>query len=162
MKPSSPVLQSITYSQYKSCNTLKYLISCTPCGLVTFISKAFPGRASDQKIVRKSGYLSLIKPGAGVLADRGFKNVASDVASAGGVLIRPPSVSNDEPLSKEDSLLAKEIASVRIHIERLIRRFREFNMCAPHAEISSSLFDKFDDIVIIVAGLVNLQAKLIR
>lgn len=162
MKPSTPVLQSITYSQYKSCNTLKYLISCTPCGLVTFISKAFPGRASDQKIVRKSGYLSMIQPGAGVLADRGFKNVASDVAGVGGVLIRPPSVANDEPLSKEDSMLAKEIASVRIHVERLIRRFREYKMCAPHAELPSSLFSKFDDIVIIIAGLVNLQGKLIK
>ncbi|XP_065088250.1 uncharacterized protein LOC135709785 [Ochlerotatus camptorhynchus] len=119
MKPSSPVFQSITYLQYKSCNTLKYLISCTSCGFVTFISKAFPGRASDQKIDRRSGYLDMIHPGAGVLADRGFKNVATDIATL---------VSNDEPLSKEDSILAKEIASVRIHVERFIRRFREYKI----------------------------------
>lgn len=161
-KPTSPVLQSITYSQYKSCNTLKYLVSCASCGLVTFVSKAFPGRASDQKIVLKSGYLNKIRQGAGVLADRGFKNVASDVSSVGGNLIRPPSVSSDEPLSKEEAMHAKEIASVRIHVERLIRRFREYRICAPHAELPSTLFNKIDDIVIIIAGLVNLQGKLIR
>lgn len=161
-KSTNPILQSITYSQYKSCNTLKYLVSCAPCGLVTFVSKGFPGRASDQKIVLKSGYLNKIRQGAGVLADRGFKNVASDVASVGGNLIRPPSVSKDEPLSKEEAMQAKEIASVRIHVERLIRRFREYRMCAPHAELPSTLFNKLDDIVIIIAGLVNLQGKLIR
>lgn len=85
-KPSDPVLQSITYSQYKSCNTIKYLVSCTPCGMINFISKGFPGRASDQKIVNKSGYLDNINHGVGVLADRGFKNVASEVARKGGIL----------------------------------------------------------------------------
>lgn len=32
-KPMDPIKQSLTWSQYKGCNTLKYLISCTPDGL---------------------------------------------------------------------------------------------------------------------------------
>lgn len=161
-KPTDPVVQSITYSQYKSCNTIKYLVSCTPCGHINFISKGFPGRASDQKIVRNSGFLNNIHQNVGVLADRGFKNIAVEVAQKGGFLIRPPSVTKDEALSKEDALKAKEIACVRIHVERLIRRFREFRMCAPHAELPSYFLHNLDFIVIIVAGLVNLQGSLIK
>ncbi|XP_055533399.1 uncharacterized protein LOC129723293 isoform X2 [Wyeomyia smithii] len=161
-KSSYPVIQSVTYSLYKSCNTVKYLVSCTPCGLINFISKGFPGRASDQKIVNKSGYLNRIRPGMGVLADRGFKNVASDVAKKGGILIRPPSVSNEASLSKEDAIHAKEIASVRIHVERLIRRYREYSMAASHAELPILFFDKLDDIIDIITGAVNLQSKLIK
>lgn len=161
-KPIDPVAQSVTFSQYKSCNTVKFLVSCAPCGHINFISKGFPGRASDQKIVRNSGFLNNIHRNVGVLADRGFKNVAAEVAQKGGNLIRPPSVTKDEALSKENALRAKEIASVRIHVERLIRRFREFKMCAPHAELPSYFFHNLDSIVIIVAGLVNLQGPLIK
>lgn len=161
-KSGDPVLQSVSYSQYKSCNTIKYLVSCTPCGMVNFISKGFPGRASDQKIVQKSGYLTYIVDGVGVLADRGFKNVATEVANQGGVLIRPPSIIDNQPLTKEEAMQAKEIASVRIHVERLIRRFREYRICAPHAELPVYFFNKLDDVVKIVAGLVNLQGPLIR
>lgn len=139
-KPHNPIWQSVTYSSYKSCNTIKYLISCTPCGQINFISKGFPGRASDQKIVNKSGYLEHIKEGCGVLADRGFKNIAGDVSRKGGLLIRPPSVSQDDTLTKEEAMLAKEIAAVRIHVERLIRRIREYSICAPHATVPSCFF----------------------
>lgn len=37
-KPSDPVYQALSWSQYKSCNTLKYLISCTPEGLVNIVA----------------------------------------------------------------------------------------------------------------------------
>ncbi|GBM65846.1 hypothetical protein AVEN_12899-1 [Araneus ventricosus] len=40
-KPSDPVSQALTWSAYYNCNTLKYLVSCTPDGLVTFISEGF-------------------------------------------------------------------------------------------------------------------------
>lgn len=56
-KPSDPVKQKLTYSSYKGCNSLKYLISSTPDGFINFISKGYGGSASDIKIVNLSGYL---------------------------------------------------------------------------------------------------------
>ena len=49
--------QAATYSTYKSRNTVKYLISITPQGTISFISNGYVGRNSDQNIVRTRGYL---------------------------------------------------------------------------------------------------------
>ncbi|XP_058812701.1 uncharacterized protein LOC131677114 [Topomyia yanbarensis] len=158
-KCSNPVAQLVTYSQYKSCNTIKYLVSFTPCGLVNFISKGFLGSASKQEIVSKSGYLECIRDGMGVFADSGFKNVAGDIAERGGLLFGPPSISKSDYLFNEDIVLSQEIASVRIHVERLKKRFREYRIAAPHAELPVYFFDKCDSIVKIISGLVNLQGN---
>ena len=40
-KPSHSSLQALTFSNYKSCNTCKILISVTPNGHIQFISKAY-------------------------------------------------------------------------------------------------------------------------
>ena len=71
-KPSSAVTQSMTWSDYKKCNSVKYLVSTTPDGLVNFISNGKPGRCSDMELLRGSGYLDNLRPGTTVLADRGF------------------------------------------------------------------------------------------
>lgn len=51
-KPSDPIKQSLTWSEYKKCNRLKYLISSTPDGFINFVS-GFNGRCSDVLIVKK-------------------------------------------------------------------------------------------------------------
>ena len=42
--------KAVTWSTYKHHNTVKYLISITPQGTVSFISKGYGGRASDKYI----------------------------------------------------------------------------------------------------------------
>ncbi|RMX40026.1 hypothetical protein pdam_00018006 [Pocillopora damicornis] len=54
--PSAAEGQALTYSNYKSTNTWKTLVSCTPAGLVSFISPG-QGLASDRKIVENCGIL---------------------------------------------------------------------------------------------------------
>ena len=46
-KPSNPLYQALTWSEYKKCNTIKYLISSTPDGTINFISEGFGGRTTD-------------------------------------------------------------------------------------------------------------------
>ena len=43
-KPSNLLAKAATYSQYKSYNTAKYLISITPQGVISFISEGYGGR----------------------------------------------------------------------------------------------------------------------
>ena len=77
-----------TYSNYKKHNTVKFLISITPCGSISFLSKCWGGKVSDKVITQKSGFLQHIEPGDTVLADRGF-TIAEDIALCGAKLEIP-------------------------------------------------------------------------
>ena len=161
-KPTNPVSQALTWSNYYGCNTLKYLISCTPDGLVNFVSDGFGGRASDVIMVEHSGYLDKLVQNTCVMADRGFKNISRLLQQKNCTLVRPPSVSCDARSTKVEVKEAKRIAALRIHVERVIRRLREFNMLAQHACIDRQLISILDYAVIIACGIINMQDHLIK
>lgn len=161
-KPSDPVKQALTWSEYKKANTIKYLISATPDGIINFISKGYSGRTTDQVIVEECGYLDILRPGMEIMADRGFKNIDKLLNDRQCRLVRPPSTKSGEKLSKEEVIQTKRIASLRIHIERVIRRLREYKFLKPHACIHSKLIPFTDHIVYISCGLINLQEPLIK
>lgn len=159
-KPSNPLYQALTWSEYKKCNTIKYLISSTPDGMINFISEGFGGR-TDATIVEKSQYLNVLPPNCKIMADRGFKHIEYLLQKKGCTLIRPPSVSSNSNLTKSEVIETKRIASLRIHIERVIGRLREFEFLTPHARIPYQTLDIIDEIVLIAAALINLQTPII-
>ena len=71
-KPSNYMAKAYTWSQYKHHNTIKFLIGISPQGVISFISKAWGGRVSDQYLTEHSNFLKNILLGDVVLADRGF------------------------------------------------------------------------------------------
>lgn len=93
-------------------------------------------------------------------ADRGFKHIASTLLEKNCILVRPPTVLSDAKISKADVKLTKQIASLRIDIERIIR-IREFYMLKPHPCINTRLIAVLNDAVLIAAALVNLQEPII-
>ncbi|KAH9642797.1 hypothetical protein HF086_012291 [Spodoptera exigua] len=135
-KPSKALYQALTWSDYKKGNTVKYLISCTPNGLVNYISQGFGGRTSDVTIVENCSFLNGLQPGTIILADRGFKHLEPLLQAKGMKLLRPPSVRAGAKLTKSEVKQTKIIASLRIHIERVIRRLREFHMLKQHSVIN--------------------------
>ncbi|XP_073964658.1 uncharacterized protein [Choristoneura fumiferana] len=161
-KPSDPVMQARTWSQYKSCNTLKYLIACCPNGFICYISKGYGGRISDKAITECSGFVDILPPGAVVLADRGFKGIETLLSQRHVKLLRPPSVSSQETPTKKEVIQTKIIASLRIHVERVIRRVREFAFLKPHSVINHNHVRYADEAVIIACALVNLQGDIIK
>ena len=71
-KPSNYMAKAYTWSQHKHHNTIKFLIGISPQGVISFISKAWGGRVSDQYLTEYSNFLKNILLGDVVLADRGF------------------------------------------------------------------------------------------
>lgn len=161
-KPSDPVRQAQTWSQYKSCNTVKYLIACTPAGLICFISKGYGGRTSDKAVTEASGFVDVLPLNATIMADRGFKEIEPLLSSKNIKILRPPSVFTNKSMSKKEVIETKVIASLRVHVERVIRRIREFQMLKPHSVVNRKHIKYLDDIVTIACGLVNLQDPIIK
>jgi hypothetical protein len=161
-KPVDAFEQALTWSDYKKANTIKFYVVITPNGLFSFCSAGYGGRATDEMIVFHCGFLDLLKRGMVIMLDRGFKKVQSMVLEKGCEVVRPPSVSEGKQLSKEQVLTGRKIAGVRIHVERAIRRIREFKFLAPHACIHNSLVSCADDAIFLVCGLINMQSCLTR
>ena len=114
----------IEWSTYKHHNTVKYMISITPQGIVSYISKGYGGRVSDKFIIENCGYLDKLQPGDVVLADRGF-NVEESVAYRGATLNIPVFTRGKNQLAPGDVEATRKIVDVRIHVERVIGAVRQ-------------------------------------
>ena len=123
-KPGDPLSRSATWSNYKHYNTAKYLISITPQGTVSFVSKGYGGRVSDKIITEDSGYLRKLMPGDVVLAGRGF-NIEDSIAYRGATLNIPAYTRGKPQLAPQDVESTRKLANVRIHVERVIGAVRQ-------------------------------------
>ncbi|XP_031555024.1 uncharacterized protein LOC116291930, partial [Actinia tenebrosa] len=126
-KPSCFRAQSETYSTYKSHNTAKGLVGIAPFGAVTFVSDVYGGHASDKEIVESCGILNRLEEGDSVMADRGFE-IRDLVMTYGCTLNIPPFMRCKARLDPEEETEAREIAAVRIHVERAIERIKNYNI----------------------------------
>ncbi|KAJ8677817.1 hypothetical protein QAD02_013604 [Eretmocerus hayati] len=161
-RPSNPVHQALTWSDYKKCNTLKFLMVCTPDGTVILVSEAFGGRISDCELFEQSGMLGRLPDNCAVMADRGFKNLQALLNGKNCTLLRPPSVLSNSKPTKLEVLETKSIASIRIHVERVIGRLREFRLLTPHSTIDTHLMAHVNSAVQTVAGLINMHKSIIK
>lgn len=145
------------YSTYKSNFTIKYLIGISPAGLITFVSKPYGGRASDNVIFEQSNLISLMDRQDALMVDRGFK-IDNICIEKGINLIRPPFLKGKYQFTREEALEAKSIASARVHIERINQRIKVFKIfqnkfCWGHAHLAH-------DIMIIISGICNLGSPI--
>lgn len=126
-RPSGLMNQSVTFSDYKSRNTFKVLLGCTPSGMVSFVSDVFGGRISDKDITMRSGLIALLEKGDMIMADRGFE-IQEIVAPDGIVVNVPPRLGKRKQMSGSDVEKTRRIAELRIHVERCIGRVRRFEI----------------------------------
>lgn len=161
-KPSNALHQALTWSEYKKCNTIKYLICISPDGLITFISEGYGGRISDVELFDKSGIMDVLPDKCALMADRGFKQIQTILHKKHIELVRPLTVLMQQKSTREEVLLTKRIAALRIHAERVIRSFREFSLLQPHSTIDHNIIPYIDSVVKIAAFLINIQDPVIK
>ncbi|XP_064641957.1 uncharacterized protein LOC135496527 [Lineus longissimus] len=126
--PSSLVLKSQSYSNYKSSNTLKGLIGITPAGNLSFVSQLYTGSISDKELTIRSGILKMpYEAGDDLMADKGFD--VQDLLDPIGVKLNiPPFLGRHAQMSADDVASTQSIAAERIHVERLINKIKNFHI----------------------------------
>lgn len=160
-RPSSYLTRAETWLNYKHHNTVKFLLGISPQGAVTFLSQAYGGRASDKVITEDSGVLDLLDYGDVVLADRGFL-IAESVGMRHASLVLPAFTKGKTQLSSLEVEQTREIANVRIHVERVIGTVRNsYSILKGSLPVELPQCNKFgecqiDKIARVCCALVNL------
>ena len=110
--PTSLLLQSQTYINYKSTNTFKRLVGISPAEHVMFVSSFYTGSISDSELVEQSGLLSPLKSADELVADQGF--TIQDVMTPLGVHLNiSPFLGKREQLAASEVVDTQQIASYR-------------------------------------------------
>ena len=158
--PSDLFLQSSTWSNYKSHNTCKFLVACTPNGCICFISEGYVGSISDVELTKVSGFLERIAkcPGTAVMADKGF-TIKDMLKSVNVDLNIPPFVAGKVQLLPSQVQDGRNIASLRIHVERAINRIKNFQILKGVFRLSSARL--LNQIITVCAYLTNFHPVLV-
>ena len=143
--PSSLVLQSQSYSNYKSTNTLKSLVGADPKGGFMFVSQLYTGSISDKQIVTRSGFLELlsskkevseVEDRDSIMADKGF-DIEEDLKNIGLQSNIPPFLKEKPQFNENEVIRTQTIAKHRVHVERAIGKVRNFLIFNTRIPISS-------------------------
>ena len=122
--------QRAIFSNYKNRNTLKTMVGCSPRGLITYMSSAYGGSASDRQIIERSSLCtdkSLFEKKDSIMADRGI--MVQDLFASSDVAVNTPTMlKGKSQLEPEIVVRDRRIASKRIHIERVIGLSKTFKI----------------------------------
>ena len=157
-KPSDPDAQRCTWSSYKNRNTFKLLVGASPSGGITFLSSLYGGSVSDNEITLSCGLLDKLDPGDSIMADKGFL-LDSHCKSRNITLNEPPRLGKDSQLATADMVETRRIASLRVHVERVMERIENYRILD---FFDSHYFGIADAIVFVCAFLSNFQPALVQ
>ncbi|KAK3088806.1 hypothetical protein FSP39_023942 [Pinctada imbricata] len=163
-RPRNPSTNARTYSTYKSHNTVKFLVSITPTGAFNFISEVWGGNTSDRHITMHSGFLELVSPGDEIMADRGF-TIRDLLTERKAYLTIPPFTrkckwGKGRYLSVKEIRKTRQIANLRIHVERAIQRLKTFKLISQ--TIPWNMKSLIHPMVVVAAFFCNLQKPLVK
>jgi len=153
-RPYNLTARAQTPSSYKHNNTVKYLISITPVGSVSFISEGWHGRVSDKQITLESGYMQKLVHGDEIMADRSF--LIRDECAACGVSVHLPSFpKGKKQLSAKDIIQSRKLSAVHMHVGHVIRKMRQFQIL--QTTVPVAMISLLNDIVVLIAAIVNMK-----
>lgn len=156
----NPVSQQLTYSTYKSCNTVKVLVGMSSIGTVTFVSDAYGGAISDRALFEKSGLSNLLTKNDIVLADKGFQ--IQDLLAPKDVKVNMPEFLKKKAGQLEPDQLdsSKKTSADRIHIERVIGLAKTYKILK--GTLTTNLVPLASRIIFVCFMLVNLRQNIME
>uniref|UniRef100_A0A3Q2PCF0 Uncharacterized LOC105928197 n=2 Tax=Fundulus heteroclitus TaxID=8078 RepID=A0A3Q2PCF0_FUNHE len=152
-RPSNLTARAQTWSTYKHNNTIKYLIAFTPAGAISFLSPGWGGQVSDRQITYDSGFLGRLEPRDQIIAERVFQ-IRSELAAQGATFRIPHFARRKKQLSAHELETSRQLSRVRIHVERVLGRWKDFKIL--QSVIPLSQVDMLDDVVVLCSALTNL------
>lgn len=144
--PSSLLLQREEFSAFKG------LIGVAPHGAVTFVSSLYEGSISDTEILKQSGIVSLLKPTAAIMVDKGF--LVEDCVPCKVHIL---AFLSKRELSRIGVRETQSTARLRVHVERLVGRVKEHKIFS--TVIPLSLTGSINQLYAVTCLLVNYQNR---
>ncbi|XP_037515755.2 uncharacterized protein LOC119392906 [Rhipicephalus sanguineus] len=153
-RPKDLKSRILTYSHYKRTYTAKVLVSETPGGLISYVSAAYGGKASDSFITKDTGLLETCIPAVdAVMVDKGF--LIQELCKEKNIkMIRPPFLKQPQ-LTTEEAVTNQAVARARVHVERAIQRMKLFKILQNRLDLD--LLPYIDAIITVIVGTTNLS-----
>ena len=158
-RQNSSDCQGATWPDYEYHSTIKFLVGISPSGFIALLSSCYGGRASHKFITKDSAFYNLPERDDVLMADRGFP-IQEDLLLHFCNLQAPPGKWTKSQMTKTELQKTKEIANLRIHIERAINRIKNFRIFKGTLPITMMQHD--DEIVLVCAALCNIKNVLIQ
>jgi len=95
------------------------------------------------------------------MVDKGFPTINTTLEEEHVVLVMPPFATPNVPhFSSAEMDETYRIASVRIHVERIIQRLKIFNIL--NNKLPTELLPYIDDIIHLCSVITNLQPHIVK
>ena len=124
-----------------------------------FVSDGYGRRTDDAFICQDSSFYKKLEHGDEVMADRGFQ-IKEDLLHYYCSLSVPPAAHLKDQMTSNECKKTKEIANLRIHVERVINRIKTHRILKNVLQIK--LLPVIDHIMLTCAALCNLKTTLIK
>ena len=131
-----------------------FLIGISPTGFATFLSDCYSGRSSNEFMTAGSGFYDCLDLYDEVMTDR------VKIMSKFRTRSVPLCARVKAQMTKAECKTAKDIANLRIRVERAINRIKAFRILK--SILSIPILHSIDDIVKTCAALCNLKPLLFK
>nr|XP_047129540.1 uncharacterized protein LOC124809473 [Hydra vulgaris] len=157
--PRNLELQSVTWSEYKHHNTLKFLIGVAPNFFIVYIYEAYTGCISGKALTMDCGFLDLLSLFSIVMADKGF-NLHDECTARHLFFTVPHGRRGTSQMTLFEVKKTSSTAKIRIPVEQIIGRLKTFRLISN--ELPLTLLPHANDILIVCAAITNMSNPLYK
>lgn len=162
--PKGVLTQAETWNTSKQRNTIKFLISITPQGSISYVSKAWGGRVTNMQLIENCGLLDKLLPGDLLLGYCPFSS-EEDMGLFCAEVVASSFSQGEKHLRKKEAEGFQEASPMKVHAQRVVGLLRErYSILSstvplsiirvrPSGELTKSLVDK---IMMTCCALCNL------